>query len=88
MEPRLAIDATDAERQEFARAEVQSRFFGGQPRSSVPRAEIPTGYWTDGEAGLQPHVEAGLQSRLPANGLSPTARAIRDAALNIRRRGC
>jgi rhodanese-related sulfurtransferase len=76
MEPRLAIDATEAERQAFARAEPQSRFFGGQPRSSVPRAEIPAGYWTD----------AAVDRTTVA--LSPTARAIRDTALNIRRRGC
>jgi rhodanese-related sulfurtransferase len=83
MEPRLAVDATDAERRAFARAEPQSRFFGGQPRSNVPRAEVPSGYWTDA-AG----VEAGQQSRLSDTGLSPAARAIRDTALNIRRRGC
>jgi rhodanese-related sulfurtransferase len=46
MEPRLAEDASAAERADFARAEAQSRFFGGQPRSQVPRTEVPVGYWT------------------------------------------
>lgn len=45
-EPRLAEDATDAERQEFERAAALSRFFGGQPQAGVPRREVPQGYWT------------------------------------------
>jgi len=45
LEPRLATDATPAERQEFERASVLSRYFGGLPRSGVARAELPTGYW-------------------------------------------
>jgi rhodanese-related sulfurtransferase len=47
-EPRLAVDATPAERLAFERAADQSRFFGGQPLSGVPRAEVPVGHWTDG----------------------------------------
>jgi rhodanese-related sulfurtransferase len=39
LSPTLAIDATDAERAEFARASSLSRYFGGQPRSGVPRGE-------------------------------------------------
>jgi rhodanese-related sulfurtransferase len=75
IEPRLAVDATPAERADFARAEEQSRFFGGQPRSDVPRAEVPIGYWTE-EAGLV------RQSR-------PTpADLIRATVGNVRRRGC
>jgi len=49
-EPRLATDATPGERAEFKRAAVLSRFFGGTPRSDVPRGEVPSGYWT-GHAG-------------------------------------
>ena len=45
-EPRLAIDATPAERAEFERAAPLSRFFGGMARTSVPRSEVPDGYWT------------------------------------------
>jgi rhodanese-related sulfurtransferase len=45
-EPRLAVDATPAERAEFARAAEMSRFFGGVPRSGVTRDEVPPGYWT------------------------------------------
>jgi rhodanese-related sulfurtransferase len=47
-EPRLAVDATAAERAEFERAATLSRFFGGVARASVPRAEVPDGYWTGG----------------------------------------
>ncbi len=46
LEPRLAVDATLAERAEFDRAVELSRFFGGMPRSNVPRSELPRGYWT------------------------------------------
>ncbi len=49
-EPRLASDATPEERADFERAAVLSRFFGGTPQSRVPRAEVPSGYWT-GHAG-------------------------------------
>jgi rhodanese-related sulfurtransferase len=45
-EPRLADDATEAERVEFARSAELSRFFGGVPISGVPRHEVPAGYWT------------------------------------------
>jgi rhodanese-related sulfurtransferase len=45
-EPRLALDATAAERDEFERAAELSRFFGGVPISGVPRSEVPLGYWT------------------------------------------
>jgi rhodanese-related sulfurtransferase len=47
LEPRQADDATAAERAEFARAAELSRYFGGNPRSGVPRAEVPLGYWTN-----------------------------------------
>jgi rhodanese-related sulfurtransferase len=49
--PRLAVDATASERAEFQRAAELSRFFGGIPRSGVPRSEVPAGYWTDGRSG-------------------------------------
>jgi hypothetical protein len=45
-EPRLAVDATDAERREFDQAAALSRFFGGQPQAGVSRPEVPLGYWT------------------------------------------
>jgi rhodanese-related sulfurtransferase len=80
MEPRLATDATEAERQEFARAQVQSRFFGGQPRSSVPRAEVPAGYWSGASGSPGP---AGGRA-VPTN----AADAIRASVGAIRRRGC
>ena len=47
-EPALAVDATPAEREEFERLAALSRYFGGQPRLDVPRAEMPAGYWTAG----------------------------------------
>jgi rhodanese-related sulfurtransferase len=37
--PTLPSDATDAERTEFTHASDLSRYFGGQPRSGVPRGE-------------------------------------------------
>jgi rhodanese-related sulfurtransferase len=49
--PRLAVDATASERIEFQRAAKLSRYFGGVPRSGVPRSEVPTGYWTDDQSG-------------------------------------
>jgi rhodanese-related sulfurtransferase len=56
-EPRLAVDATTAERDEFQRAAELSRFFGGVPISGVPRSEVPTGYWT----GAAHHRPASTQ---------------------------
>ena len=47
-EPALAADATPQERADFERLAALSRYFGGQPRLDVPRAEIPAGYWTVG----------------------------------------
>ena len=44
-EPRLAVDATPAERSEFERAASLSRFFGGVPVAGVPRSDVPQGYW-------------------------------------------
>ena len=59
-EPRVAVDATDAERAEFEQAARFSRFFGGRTHLDVPRAEIPTGYWT-GDSDSKPHaLEATL----------------------------
>ena len=40
-EPALAADATPAERADFERRAALSRYFGGQPRLDVPRAEMP-----------------------------------------------
>ncbi len=40
LEPLLAQDATEAERAAFAPAAELSRWFGGSPRTGVPRAEI------------------------------------------------
>jgi rhodanese-related sulfurtransferase len=39
LSPTLAVGATDAERLAFARAAPLSRYFGGLPRSGVPRVE-------------------------------------------------
>jgi rhodanese-related sulfurtransferase len=53
LDPRLAVDATAAERDEFKRAAELSRYFGGAALSDVPRSEVPRGYWT----GLSQDVE-------------------------------
>jgi rhodanese-related sulfurtransferase len=39
MNPTLARDATDREREEFARASELSEYFGGSPQRDVPRAQ-------------------------------------------------
>ena len=60
-EPALAIDATPAEREEFERLAALSRYFGGQPRLDVPRAEMPAGAWTAGALeGSRPSVATSL----------------------------
>jgi rhodanese-related sulfurtransferase len=56
-EPRLADDATVAERESFEGAAEMSRYFGGLARSGVPRSEVPSGYWTG--ASRQTHAGAG-----------------------------
>lgn len=40
LEPRLAVDATAEETAAFEEAAELSRFFGGLPRTGVPRAEL------------------------------------------------
>jgi rhodanese-related sulfurtransferase len=79
MEPRLAEDATPEERAAFERAERQSRFFGGQPRANVPRAEVPVGYWS---------VQSGKTAAATVGRSPSAAEAIRATVGNIRRRGC
>jgi hypothetical protein len=59
-EPALAVDATPQERTEFERLAALSRYFGGQPRLDVPRAEIPAGYWTPGGGESQPSMSTAL----------------------------
>ena len=63
-EPRLAVDPTPAERAEFDRAVVLSRFFGGAARTGVPRAEVPGGYWTTGTT--PPDVSSRLAQAISA----------------------
>jgi rhodanese-related sulfurtransferase len=61
-EPRLATDATSAERAEFERAAEMSRFFGGVPKEGVPRGEVPAGYWTEATAPST-HAIAAIRRR-------------------------
>jgi rhodanese-related sulfurtransferase len=66
LEPRLAVDATAAERAEFERAAEQSRFFGGVPLAGVTRSEVPVGYWTSGQtapADVTRQAVAGVRRR-------------------------
>jgi rhodanese-related sulfurtransferase len=81
MEPRLAVDATPVERADFVRAEEQSRFFGGQPRSSVARTDVPAGYWTS----ASPAAAAGEGGASRAAAAGSLAQSAIDG---IRRRGC
>jgi rhodanese-related sulfurtransferase len=61
-EPRLAVDATPAERAEFERAAELSRFFGGVPRAGVLRQEVPQGYWTGTVRSEELLIAAAVQS--------------------------
>jgi len=49
LEPRLPRDPSPAEQAEYDVALPLSRYFGGVPRRDVPRAQVPTGYWTGSE---------------------------------------
>ena len=59
-EPRLAADATAAERAEFEQALLWSRFFGGRPLEDVPRSQVPSGYWTGSRDGDDRSLETTL----------------------------
>src|SRR5204862_4518188 len=72
-DPRLATDATPAERADFARAAEMSRFFGGVPRADVIRADVPQGYWTAAPGGAESTASSTAPPQLIAR---------------IRRRGC
>lgn len=78
IEPRLAADATPGERTAFDEATRYSRFFGGLPRTGVPRAEVPVGYWT--------HPSSEPESCAVPN--SASAASTRAAVAGVRRRGC
>lgn len=68
-EPRLAADATPAERAEFERAAALSRFFGGFPRADVPRAEVLAGYWNAAASGARtPQRTAGAVAAIRRRG--------------------
>lgn len=54
LEPRLAVDATPAERAAFDAIAPLTRYFGGHPHPTVPRAEVPEGYWTENEDDPDP----------------------------------
>ena len=77
-EPRLAADSSPAERAEFERAAALSRFFGGVPRSGVPRSEVPVGYWTGRSAEPDPSLTRS----------DPSPGRAREAIASVRRRGC
>lgn len=60
-EPALALDATPAERADFERLAMLSRYFGGRPRVDVRRSELPAGYWTAvSDDVARPSVETAL----------------------------
>lgn len=72
LNPKLASDATPVERMQFERAQVLSRFFGGEAKTNVLRADLPKGYWTG----------------TPNEGTDQTAMQQPGAASSMRRRGC
>ncbi len=83
LEPRLAVNATPAEEAAFAAIASVSRYFGGVPRRGVPRAEVPTGYWSEaGSAG-----EADVDSPKTVDATAGRAGVHRESH-RIRRRGC
>lgn len=67
-QPRLAVDATPAERLEFERAARLSRSFGGDPISGVSRGEIPAGYWTESSKKRESTEVAPDKSRMRRGG--------------------
>lgn len=62
-EPRLATDATEDERRVFERAAQQSRFFGGEPRAGVSRAQLWPGRWSGTTASDARRNAAGQMAR-------------------------
>jgi rhodanese-related sulfurtransferase len=82
LNPMLPVDATPAEREEYARASEISRYFGGMPKRDVPRTEIPDGYWLyEKDHGAEPGARNADHG--------PHAATNTDAAIeNVRRRGC
>jgi rhodanese-related sulfurtransferase len=68
-EPRLAVDATPAEREAFERGARFSRYFGGMPQAAVQRSDVPAGYWTTGsDRPAQPSRAAGAIAAIRRRG--------------------
>jgi rhodanese-related sulfurtransferase len=63
LDPRLAVDATAAERADFRQAADLSRYFGGAALSDVPRSEVPRGYWTGLSQDVEQPAAAGFRRR-------------------------
>jgi rhodanese-related sulfurtransferase len=64
-EPRLAAEATAAERREFERGATLSRFFGGLPQSGVPRSEVPAGYWNGATSSSDARARSNIAVHAP-----------------------
>jgi rhodanese-related sulfurtransferase len=82
LEPSLASDATAAERAEFERAQLLTRFFGGMAHVDVPRSELPVGYWTTRRD------ESHEPDRLDDESGSGRRASTSQMVARIRRRGC
>jgi rhodanese-related sulfurtransferase len=82
LEPSLASDATAAERAEFERAQLHTRFFGGMAHVDVPRSELPVGYWTTRRD------ESHEPDRLDDESGSGRRASTSQMVARIRRRGC
>ena len=75
--PTLAADATPAARDEFARASVLSRYFGGVPRSDAPALRVET-----------IRLTGTARDSLPRSAVPLPKSATQRRVLEVRRRGC
>lgn len=77
MNPTLSADATPAAREQFARASVLSRYFGGVPRSDLPALRDET-----------IHLTGAPRDSAPGSAVPLPRSATQKRVLEVRRRGC
>jgi rhodanese-related sulfurtransferase len=77
MNPVLSADATPAAREQFTRASVLSRYFGGVPRSDVPALRDET-----------IRLTGAIRDSIPRSDVPLPRSATQKRVLEVRRRGC